>query len=70
MSLNEPDSTLFGATSANVTKYNNNNNNNGYGENDIFASPKPFLSQNKEDEMPGLYQEMPNVIDFLMKKVY
>jgi len=60
MSLNEPDSTLFGATSANVTKYNNNNNNNGFGENDIFASPKPFLSQNKEDEMPGLYQDMPN----------
>jgi hypothetical protein len=55
MSLNEPDSTLFGATSANVNKYNNN----GFGEADIFSSPKPFL-QPKEDEMQNLYQDMPN----------
>lgn len=58
MSLNEPDSTLFGATSANVNKYNNHN---GFGENDIFSSPKPFLQPNKEDEMQNLYQDMPNV---------
>jgi hypothetical protein len=57
MSLNEPDSTLFGATSANVNKYNNNN---GFGEPDIFSSPKPFLQPNKEDEMQNLYQDMPN----------
>ena len=60
MSLNEPDSALFGATSATVNKYNNN----GFGETDIFSSPKPFLQPNKEDEMQNLYQDMPNVIFF------
>jgi len=51
MSLNDHDSSLLGATSINAKKYNGNGD-------DIFASPKPFMNGNKEDDVSSMYHDL------------